>query len=721
MSERTNNIEYYLSDNSGDDPVLIEEIKNFQNIGGDEYSLEEGGHIVTEKTEKVTMYQKAYEYLLGKYLFEGVNAEVRFITRKKDDLRFTQDWKTVSNPSVGMSTLVFNEENDTRSVEVGLVQDTLLQNVKARWEDDFDVTAEDYPELPYVNVRLDPRQILKRSRFVASDQEVEVIRDQGDTARAVPLNIDYTSDRDVVNTIFNIDANSVGGGYADLATIGNTIIWNVPRDLIYTLNGTVRINVTQKSVRGDYFRMDLVKYTGGEDQNYDSILQAMGQIDPTGNTTNISYTFNDYEVVLNQGDSVGIMILTDADNFSGEGNLKFRVDESTELILRTDTPFPVTYTKAVRPEDMFKHLSRIATEKEDLSFLSTLFSSGQKHENKLLVHGTWLRNMPQILNEGEDDERRLQAELSLQDLYEAYSIIEPLRYDAKTINNKETFIVGSEKDIQQNFTAIQLGETTDKFRLVEPSAKSRNIIGESHYGFIKIGSETSGSNYGQVNNLYSTSGFAKWGTINKLIKEGYEVTTDFRTGAEDVELQRSFQWEDNPDIDGEYDNDWFLLDCKRSGSEYVLKKWQDYYEVEPQNVYSAETNYNWGFSPIELLRGHGYKINSALDIKPTESLNIPVGNCNLSLITRKSGENSITHNKPFPHTFFERPRVRLIAREFEMIIGQEVVDMLRGETEGVDNKFGLIEHLWNGELVKSRIIEVQADTKANFKLIEAVV
>jgi len=60
-----------------------------------------------------------------------------------------------------------------------------------------------------------------------------------------------------------------------------------------------------------------------------------------------------------------------------------------------------------------------------------------------------------------------------------------------------------------------------------------------------------------------------------------------------------------------------------------------------------------------------------------------------------------------------------MAHEFEMPVGQEIFDQLRGTTNGVDNKFGLVEHLWRGEVLHSRLIEADADNRGEFKLIQA--
>lgn len=712
--ELTDNIRYYLADDSGNDPVLIEEIKNFRDIDGDEYKKDSDYHFfTTEKRSTATLLEQGYRYLLGKLLSEGPNANIRLLTYEKDDMTFDQDWKLTSDVSIDMSTLVFNEQDDSPSVDVELVQDNLLKLVKSRFEDKFDVTAEDVPELPYVNIRHTPRQIFRRSELFVEDGTVtKAIVSGGDNlnARAVPWKIKTNSDKDNISEAYSDHLNAASGNYTDINDPEKTYVPfynNATRDAVLKLEGNIELTLINKN--SGSFTMDLVYWKDGLDYTYDR-KQTLLTMSPLGNT----YSFSiDMEIIVKKGETVAIAFLSNtSDGISWEYN-------DTYLTVKEDSIYPVTYSKGVLPADMFKHLARIATNKPKMEFASTLFNEGQKHENKLLVHGTWLRNMPQILNEGEDDERRLQAELSLKDLYEGYGILEPLRWDAKRYKGKETFIVGSLKDIQQNFVGVRLGETTDKFRLLEPNEKRRNVVGDNYYGSIRIGSETSGSNYGEVNNLYSICGLAKWGTVNDKSENVYEKVTDFHTGAEDIEIERQYQWADFPDIDTERQNDWFLIDCENVGNEYVAKGWAHYYSERPKNVYSADTNYNWCFAPVELLRGHGYKVNEALYESPTGYLRTPTGNCSLSLITKREGEDEIKSNAPFPHSLLEKPRVRLMVHDFKMPVTQEIVDQLRGTTNGVDNKYGLIEHLWNGELVQSRLVEAYVDKKGEFKLIQA--
>lgn len=717
MSELTDNTRFYLqSDKFGKE--LIEEIKDFKETEGGDYSLEDEGHFTSGKKSSVTLYQQGYDYIMSLLLDQGPRARVRLIKEVKDYLSLEETWFVESDPHINMYTLIFHEQDDNKQVECELVEGGDLKRMNKGFKDEFDITAADLPELPYVNLRLDPRAIIKRSRFISSFIEVNAKDDQGATARAVPLELDYTSEQQYIGEISNYLANSVNDTYAKLTTSGNLIIQNVPRDLEYTINGTVAIEITGIAFSG-YLHMDLVRYENGTERDFAEIIERLDSGDPTNFGEVLTYTFVDYNVILKEGESLGIMTLSDTASIISQPTLKYKTTEDTDIILKTDTPFPTTHTKALKPIDAFERIAGLIMGDQDYPTVSDIFGPGGRHENKLLVHGTWLRNMPQIINEGEEDERRIQANLKAEDLYGAYSLPEPLRYDVKLHKNRRTFVIGSFRFIQQNFTAIRIGETTDKFRLVELKGKDRYVIGENYYRIIKLGSNTSGSNYGQVNNLYSMCGNVEWRTINDESEGEYEILTDFRIGAEDIELQRQFQWKDNPDIDGEYDDDWFLVDAKFNGVEYEVKTWDDYYEQKPTGVHSPETNYNWAFHPIELLRGHGYKINAGLRENPTEKLYNPTGNCTLSLKTKRAGEPEITSNEPFPHNLLEEARIRLMMVEGNFPMNQEIIKQLQGKTNGVDNKFGLVEVSYEGVSLKGRLFDISGGSKAEIKLIQA--
>jgi len=707
------------SEYKGGNRVQIEDIEDYDTKFADVHTREaQGNYFSTSKKGRLTLGKEAYYYLLGINVLFGVRPNVRLITEVKDERKPTEDWKQISNVAIDLKTMKFDDELETVSVETA--KGGFIDIIESRWDDEFNITAEGLSELPYVNLKLDPRKILKRSKFISTNIEVDIEDDLGATARAIPFDIEYSSQQQFVGAVSNVLANSVGGNYTDLTIGGNTFITNAPQDFLYILNGTVSIQITSPALAGT-ISMDLVRFSGGEDYTFEEVILKLDN----GNTSSaniLTYTFDNYELNVKQGESIMIGTLSDSTSF-GSITPKYKIVEGSGFTIYTETPFGQTYTKALLPKDAFQRLTDISTERTDINIESSVFGSGGDYETVLLVHGSWIRNMPQILNEGEDDERRIQHNISLKKLYEGYKILKPLMYEPRTVNGKNIFYLGLEKETQANFIGVRLGETRNgEFKHIPPTEATRDVIGENYYGTITIGSTTSGTNYAEVNNLYSICGVGNWNTFNKTSKEKYEVTTEFRTGSEDIELERQFQWEDYPDLDTERQNDWFLVHAKKVGNEYHLVKWQDIYETKPQNVYDADSNYNWIFSPRRLLEGHGWKIKSCLDEKPTNYLRHISGlNYNESLITKKAGESTRPENGNVYHNELEKATVRLLDTDFKMPVRQEIIDQFNGTTYGISNKYGLIEHLYKGEITYSRLLESDLNRDGKFNLIPAAI
>ncbi len=406
------------------------------------------------------------------------------------------------------------------------------------------------------------------------------------------------------------------------------------------------------------------------------------------------------------------------------------MSEST-LTINEDSDFPKSTAKGIRVYDAFKKLCDI----QGYKFDSSIFGPGGKHYDLFLMHGTWIRNVPQIIPLSNGEIRRVQSNLSFEDLFNACSILEPLRYDAKRF---DTFYVGAEIETQKNKTGITLRDNEGV--LMEPAEKSRAVISENYYGSIRLGSTTTGENYGEVNNLYSVCGNARWNTINTNSESAYEVTTDFRTGAEDIELQRQIPYSgegsdtetqnEGAGRDSEKDNDWFFIDCKPVDDyvirgtetircEYGPKFWDDYnFDQLPKNVFSPETVYNWLFLPTNLLYGHSWKIAPGI-WRPTiynDKVHFISSNCNSSVSKIFEGvelqeDQDIVYNTPQFRNRFMRPTVKLMAVSFRIAPTQDIKLALQGD------KYARVEYLFKGELKYGRILD--ASTNGQFNLIEA--
>ena len=655
------------------------------------------------KSAAIELYGDSFNYLVSLQGVYGIIPDLRLIESRKDELRLDQRWKVVSDVGLDLGTTDFDYSRKT--VKIQSQKGGLMQIIDARFDDEYDVNE----GIERISVRLDSRKIFRRSRLFVDDGEevfAVVSGNDGLNARAIPFKIDYSSDQENIQNVIDRNLNANNGNYTNAINVGALFFLVADRDKTIKLNGSVNTKITVRNLGS--FSLDLIRFKT-DDLLFEEVIERLDTCNPSIIGDICSFHFIDYEVQLNKGDSLAISTLSDTVD-----GIRYEVF-NTSIIIEEDSTYPVTYTDAVKVSVLMERLLLEATEKENV-FYSELFGIGGKYENLLITHGTWLRNMPRIINEGKDDERIIQANLSLKKLIEGLNLPEPLMYGTKKIENKETFYLEKEKDSQRNFISIKLGETRDQFTLIPVDKEIRKVIPNNFYSSINIGSTKTGSDYGEVNNLYSICGNAKWNTINNTKKSEYKATTDFRTGSVDVELTRQKQYYENPDLDSDYDNDWFLLDCKFNGVEFELKKWQDFYDEIPTNVYDAESEYNWSFTPYELLLGHGWKINSGLQHYTAKALKFISSNCGSNLIT-----DNFQHDQPIPHTILQKPTYNNMSINFNLQVNQEIAQLLRGQTNGIDNKFGLVEFLSDGFIQYGRLIKVDENKEGKFELIEAYV
>ena len=717
MLGRHDNIKFYLFKDG--DPALTEipPLKDYEAGNKDVISREnEGKYFSYKKQGKVTFYREGYQYLREVNALDGVGADVRLIIREKNDRTSAQEYVTISNVGVDLFSLDFNDREQT--CEADIVTGGLLEVIEKRWDDEIDIIPNtsldgaDIGPLATQQLLLTPRQIFRRSRlFLDTDQEFRVkVSGGGKTARGVPWLLDYRSEQEVVEVSTANIMNSVGGDYANLQFGQGPIILNAKLDTDYTLRGSVSLrNVF--GIAGNSLTLDLVWFTGGQDLIYDR-KQRLGTLDCSIAGAEVSYTFNDESVFVGAGESLAIAVLADF----GLGSL-IVLQANGELFIEQDSSYPQTYTRAMRIGDLFDRLLARITGKTGL-FRSSCFASGGDWYDTLIAHGTWLRNMPDVINQGEDDEQKIQAKISLKNLYEAaHSILEPMRYKQVVEGLDQLFYVGPEKETQGNQVKVRIGQTRERFELATIFEPKRKVIGDNYFGKVQIGSTKTGNDYGEVNNLVSICGNATWLTVNDRSDSVYEALTEVRTGAEDAELQRSKQYADNPGVDAEYDEDWFLFDAKPVSGEFHLKKWADYYAAAPQNVYSADTNYNWGFTPARILERHAWKVATAwVPAKYiTASLRFASSNCNASLVTQASGEDPLAEGENIPHARLERSTIYPMSVEFDYPVNQEIIEQLADP----ENLEGLVAFKTKDGVEYGRLVSVNTNNEGRWQFVQA--
>lgn len=780
VNEKTDNWRFELS--SGELGVrVVEEPPDFDTPSTVYRLAEQGKYFAVDGKEQIKLYQQGHDYITTIIREYGVTPQVRLIIKRKRPDIVSEDWVTVVNAGVDLRTATFENEPQNESVSFDIVTGGLTQRMEARWDDDIDITADtqtynDNSDLPFVRLWLESRKIFRRSRIAnAANPETpstQVIGPKlpgtgnGD-ARTVRLN----------ETIINSDTDFFGpqpstpipyasDDFADGAPEESVFYRINDREKVLDINIQLNPNfgpgLTTFSATLSWW---LIRYTDGTEMNFGSKYLLSAQSFDLNDVVNFGENdINPFDPIAER------FILDGSDPVDGLRDAEGRVvlppllaGESLALVvlvtelsnndavginytdsfleIQEDSVFPATCIRALKPIDLFDKLlrkqgSRVigADPNNQTGQDFGPFGPGGKYENILIAHGTWIRQVPQIVNEGTDEERRVQSNISLKFAYEAYSLLEPLRYESRIVGTSEQMYFGVELETQRNVTGIEL---RDKFGLQEPVEKTRNIISDSWYGSVEIGSNTSGENYGEVNNLFSPCGRAQWSTKNVNSDSRYEVTSDVRTGAEDVELVRVQTFNNISNSDTQYDDDWFLIDARpintgvniRTGEpivdnvancDFIPIKWPEQLVSEPVNLFDPTSAYNLRFRPSELLFGHSWKISPAIWDGVRAPLQFNSSNCNSSLVTQRSGVRPLQEDEPIEYGPdelrqgwpFQGPTVRLEELSFRIANNPDIEMQLLAE-----NRYGLVSLLWKGEPITGRLLEAGLD--GSYRLILA--
>ena len=723
MREPSNNREFtLLSNRPGFGPVEVSEPRDFdKNLSS--YKLnEKGRYFEVTRKESVTLMEDSVDYLERLIDLYGTTPNVRLIEEAKRVDTLEEEWYTVSNDGVNLRSLSINDETNRKQGTVELITGGLLKTIEARWEDEVDITAqttdkETDTDLPFKTVCLPARRIFRESEIRIDTtpfvQQVNTGLGANDE-QAFPVPFTSTilnSDSEFFNLPSQgLEFRTVNNNYANQEGRGSLLFYQ-DNDRAKALNIRIRVNaqVLQSLSFGARVRIELVKFNNGLNFNYLEKTLLFEDDFISGTDIIVDETFTaeseDDFTFLEEGESLALAMWVEGTPAVGE--VEFR--PGTGIIITEDSEFPPTMAKVLRIYDVFAKLC----DNLGYGFESTVFGPEGKYWNHFIAFGSWIRNVPQIIPLSSGGGRRIQSSVSFKEIWEAASILEPLRYDLVREGTVEKFFVGAEIETQRNYVSVALRDRDGE--LQEVAEKNRDRVGDNDYGKIIIGSNTSGENYEEVGNVFSTGGRGEWSTPNVDSDTTYEVTSNVRTGSEDWELTRQKQFVEESDKDDERDNDIFMIVCKESdlpGCTHEPKIWSDEFSELPRNVFSPESNYNYSLSPRFLMEAHSWKFTPGIWMLPLEFVKFNSSNCNSSLITHVAGESEKFHDANIRVNNLKRPTVKLWAYTFRTVLTQEVQRRLAGEKNGV------IEFMYDGERKRGRLIEGSAD--GSFKVIEAV-
>lgn len=723
----SNNVAYKLISRTLGTVDIPEPINYDDGIGNIYERDSESKGFLKTKSNNLEFYNEAREYLIRQYASKGVAEDLILQRNIKSKYRLDERWKTLTETFIDLGELEYDENTaSTKATQGGMYK--VLDSKKSDEFDLVDKTASDgtvLPNLKRVNVQDDGRDILRISKMSIEDgTRINHPVSGADTteAKSVPFTIEQNSDREDLTSAFEVRwgiANDTWAQNAPGTVFGGFLIVNADFDTVLTLNGRIELQMVDTPHNG-FLRLDIIRYV--DDNNGGFSRTEIITLDniSTAALNSASFDFNDYELIVNQGDYITFGVFSDTVD-----GIKYEY-YNTQLEIREDSTYPASAMNCITYNTLGERLVAKITGQSD-AFYSSTMEEGGIWEGHLVTNGFWARNFPDVIQEGTDEERKIQFTTSLEDFLKHLYAIRPIAWWVEKFGNKERMRVELLSYTQQNFVGIKYAEISeDEYgkkttTYLQPSSDiKRKTLKDNFYNSIILGSDKGGEDYEEVAGLQSISGKASWSTINNKSEAKYEYLSPYRLGDVDRELARRKPFSDFGDEDTQYDSDLMVIDCKIQGGVHYIKKWQDYgFAQAPKNVYKVDTASNLEFTPANFFLNHSSEINVGLYHYTLDNIYFNSSNCNSSFESQKIGDDVLREDAPIPHSRLDKPRIRPVSVDFDLEVSDELEEVIIGETKGIPNWFGVVAVDTGNGIEYFRLVKVDTNKEGKHKLVEA--
>ncbi len=724
----SNNVEFSLTSKS-QGKVIIPEPKKYDKGNGNIYERDKKskGFIISKK-DSLEIYGEGFKALQRQFYTKGVAEEMVLEKIEKDRTRLDQRWRSFPPIYLDIASTVFDEIG---TCKVKTEQGGLKKTIDSSLNDKYDLTTKVDSEgnvidsLETETIFLEPKEILLRSKmFVDDDTEVSAIVTGADglNARAIPFKFETNSDQDNLGPVLGTLLSAASGNFANLTPDKqqNVFLIESETDKIITLNGKVK-TVQSGTPHSGTFSLNLVFYN--EDYSFKNKV-VLDTCNPNITGDVCEFEFVDYEITILKGESLSIGTLSDTND-----GIRFKFFDTEVQITESSGQFQApSNAKCLTYKQAIERLLYIITGTK-IEVSSELLETGKLSED-IILNGFWIRQFPDIVAEGTDEERIIQFSTSLKEVFDHLEALTPIAWwTEKKLDNTDVFRLESLKYTQQNVLTIPFCSTIEGQKVYSQAYDiKRTPIKNNFYGSIELGSKKGGEDYEEVYGLQSVSGKATFKTINSKKSESvYSRLSPYRLGDVDVELPRRQPYDLFPDEDTRYDSDIMCIRAKKENGLYSVKKWQDVYETAPKGIFGATSSYNLELTPARLLvEEHGFMINVGLYQHPTSNIVFSESNCNSSLITKRTGENELrespdkkTGEGVISASMLEQPRVKPSNVDCKIQVTQEIEDFINGFTNGVPNVFGLVAINTGTKIEYFRMIKTDANEAGTHKFIES--
>ena len=716
-----NDTEFELSSNKRES-LIVDEPKNWNEDEKSYEVSEKGGGTLVKKNTSLEFRKDGYEYLLSLPLAFGYNSSATVTKRGKDVKSLGEKWRTLYRANLDLLSAKFLKN----TVQVPFTQGGLYDRITARYTDTYDLVSTksadnlDISELSTIKENNYGRDIYRRSTLkVDKDVQDKLTYSGGDVeaAVAVPFEIVLNSDAEFINGITE-GANNVGrvsDNYAN-GSSGYMLYDRSNGQKTLVLNGSVGVRILDTRNGIMYLEEVYYKYNDTTDvyEHNNNRKNTLVQIDSGVNLNELTYTFNNREIELGEGESYALVVYVRVDNSGGDIGFEYF---NTKLEIKLDDRYEQTESKAVLPFEFFDRIIEKITGEKGL-LISKIFGRTDLGYNDdgewsylATTSGFWARGFDidgQINNVDEEPIPLKQFNTSFNDAFESYGCVNPLYWGVITRNGKEYVQIEDYAFTQQDFIGIRLGRTVNnKFSYIPAQKHERTFLQDELFTKLEFGYEKGGNDYEEVIGLSSIHGKAEYNTsLNDTEQIIYTKVSKIRADVEGHELARIKQARLNPDEDTPYDQDLFFRHLKTDGNLYYLRTWQDDFLTEPigGGVYSPETMGNLLLTPFRMLLRHKKIIGTGLHPDPYGMVTFISSNCFSSFVLGELKEDGAIENNKLLDPFISG-----FLLTFEGKVYQEMIDQIEGYTivngEMIPNWHGLYEVELNGDLVQGRLIK----------------
>lgn len=634
----TNRVKYTLQ-HSSTKPYLIVEPDGWE-TDEKEYARHKDYHgIFTKFSNNLTFKENGAEYINNIRDTYGVNAEIRLIRWERHPR--TDVWMRSYDGVLDLSEW----SQDGFDVKCKFNSSGLETQLKARHNEKFEIErttaldGTDIGELPTQIIEQEGKRIFLKSMLEANSEEAVLDEINGRegyrrTHIAYPFSIKSNSDKENIEEPFQFEFGATSVESVPSAT--SLFYVDNDRDKTLRIYGELSFDISHINMRNwinPFIEIRMVVYSNSENLDYkEDYLIFQEQTPESGLTLSRTASF-DNTLEINQGDSIGFIIMIGGTGTNQRGRYQKRFENCQGyLSVEEDSFFEKTSTKLVMAYELGQRLAQIITGRSDAFVSDTLNRTdiGAKQDGecslKGFASGHWIRGFDSLPNNDENKYKPFQT--SWKDYFHDLRVTENQGLDIERVGFREQIRIRNLKDFYAKTVGIRLPNQVGKIKRKELKNKDFSAL---EFGFEK------GWDNEEAMGLDEYNTKSRFVTPITRVSQTLSLVTKYIYATYANEFIRRKQISTHPTEDHTNDKEIFGYSLKRYYNEFKQRVWQDDFQEEPTGIWSADTATNLLYTPMNLLLKHSWYFMTGLTKNLKDKIRFSGSEGNSKLTTQRNG------------------------------------------------------------------------------------